>query len=65
MGRVDKVASSVEWWASGLSPDQAAHSFHISALISVIIQVLMEERLSDGTISEKEIIEMLGGGRSG
>ena len=65
MGRVDKVASSVEWWTAGLSPGQAVHSFHISALISVIIQVLMEERLSDGTISEQEIIEMLGGGRSG
>jgi hypothetical protein len=58
------VGTKVEWWTSGLSPDQAVQAFSTSALVAVIIQVLMEERLAYGEIGTEDIIKALEGGRT-
>ena len=57
--------AEVEWWTSGLSPEQAVQAFSTSALIAVIIQILMEERLANKEIEMKDILEALEGGRTG
>ena len=57
------MESTVEWWKPGLSPDQAVQAFSTSSLLSVIIQVLMEERIANKEIEMEDIIKALEGAK--
>jgi len=56
------VDVEVEWWKPGLSPQQSAQAFSTSALVTVIIQVLTQERLAYKEIEPEDIMKALKGG---
>ena len=59
------VKYTAEWWKAGLDPVGAAEAFATTALVSAVIQVLMDERLASGELTEEDLMKILRGGKVG
>jgi hypothetical protein len=44
------LKAEVKWWKERLSPEEAIEAWATAATTSVILGVLLEERLADGSV---------------
>jgi hypothetical protein len=47
------LTAKVEWWKEGLSPEDTVQAWATAATTSVILAVLLEQRLAEGTDETK------------
>jgi hypothetical protein len=59
------LTAKVEWWKEGLSPEGAIEAWATAATMSVILAVLLEEKLADGSmiLDEKGVPVQKNGGK--
>jgi len=48
------LKAEVKWWMERLSPEDIIDAWATAATTSVILAVLLEERLAEGTGSDRE-----------
>ena len=54
--------AKVEWWLERLSPEDTVQAWATAATTSVILAVLLEERLAEGTMPDLEQAQKKEGG---